>query len=98
MFEEKNSEPPDIDVRGKRRKYKLSPNKIGEGAYGNVFLAYDVMNNEEIIAKKICVKKFLEMYKVEVKILKQLEGHPNIVKILGHKIIGSNGFIFFGEN
>jgi len=29
-----------------------------------------------------------------VKILKQLEGHPNIVKILGHKITGSSGVIF----
>jgi len=67
---------------------------VGKGVHGNVFVAYDVVKNTEVIAKKISVKKFLHIYKLEVKILKQLEGHPNIVKILGHKVTGSSGLIF----
>jgi len=100
MFESDNDcDPPDISQLssscGKtKRKFKLTSTMIGKGVHGNVFLAYDTVKNVEVIAKKICVKKYLHIYKMEVKILKELEGHPNIVRILGHKITGSNGVIF----
>jgi len=83
-----------VSPRTMKRKFKITNQLVGKGVHGNVFLAYDVVNNMEVIAKKISVKKYLHIYKLEVKILKQLEGHPNIVKILGHKVTGSSGLIF----
>jgi len=91
---ETSSRMGETSPRSMKRKFKLTNQLVGKGVHGNVFVAYDVVKNTEVIAKKISVKKFLHIYKLEVKILKQLEGHPNIVKILGHKVTGSSGLIF----
>ena len=65
------------------RKYKLISN-IGQGSYGNVYLAYNIFTNEKVAIKKI-YKTYDEVTEEEIineiEILKKLN-HPDIVKIL----------------
>ena len=65
------------------KKYKLISN-IGQGSYGNVYLAYNIYTNEKVAIKKIY--KTLDIITEseiinEIDILKKLN-HPDIVKIL----------------
>jgi len=65
------------------KKYKIISN-IGQGSYGNVFLAYNIYTKEKVAIKKIY--KTLDIINEseiinEIEILKKLN-HPNIVKIL----------------
>ena len=65
------------------KKYKVISN-IGQGSYGNVYLAYNIYTNEKVAIKKIY--KTLDVITEEeiineIEILKKLN-HPDIVKIL----------------
>lgn len=56
---------------------------IGEGTYGIVFLARDKQTNEQLAIKKMKVLDNQDGFPItslrEVKILRQLANHPNIV-------------------
>ena len=65
-------------------KYKVL-SKLGEGAYGTVYLAFNLMTKAKVSMKKINKVKENEIDELEIKneinILKRLD-HPNILKIL----------------
>ena len=65
------------------KKYKIISN-IGQGSYGNVYLAYNIYTNQKVAIKKI-YKTLDEITEEEIineiEILKKLN-HPDIVKIL----------------
>jgi serine/threonine protein kinase len=66
---------------------------IGEGTYGIVFFAKDKNSNEQLAIKKMKVLDNQDGFPItslrEVKILKMLSNHPNIVSlkevVVGHK-------------
>ena len=66
------------------KKYKIL-SKLGDGSYGVVFLAVNIMTKQNIAMKKIKKVKENEIDDMEIKneidILKKLD-HPNIVKII----------------
>ena len=66
------------------KKYKIL-SKLGDGSYGTVFLAVNIMTKQNIAMKKIKKVKENEIDDMEIKneidILKKLD-HPNIVKII----------------
>lgn len=66
------------------KKYKMLHN-IGNGSYGDVFLAYNIYTKEKVAIKKIykTTEDLLSDGKItdEIKILKSLN-HPDIVKII----------------
>ena len=65
-------------------KYKMS-NKIGEGSYGAVYLAHNLLTKQKVAIKRIVKSeenKIEELeWKNEINILKKLD-HPNILKII----------------
>ena len=65
-------------------KYKVT-NKIGEGSYGAVYLAYNLFTKQKVAIKRIVKSdenKIDELeLKNEINILKKLD-HPNILKII----------------
>jgi len=65
-------------------KYKVT-NKIGEGSYGAVYLAYNLYTKQKVAIKRIVKSdenKIDELeLKNEINILKKLD-HPNILKII----------------
>jgi calcium-dependent protein kinase len=66
------------------KKYKVI-NKLGDGAYGTVYLANNLMTKQKVAMKKIDKVKDNEIDDMEIKneidILRKLD-HPNIVKII----------------
>jgi len=60
--------------------------KIGEGAYGVVFKALDLESNKKVAIKKIrlehCDEGIPQTTLREISFLKELDEHPNIVKLL----------------
>ncbi len=66
------------------QKYKVI-SKLGDGSYGTVYLAVNIMTKQNIAMKKINKVKENEIDDMEIKneieILKKLD-HPNIVKII----------------
>ena len=66
------------------KKYKVI-NKLGDGAYGTVYLATNLMTKQKVAMKKIDKVKDNEIDDMEIKneidILRKLD-HPNIVKII----------------
>ena len=65
-------------------KYKVT-NKIGEGSYGAVYLAFNLYTKQKVAIKRIVKNKENEIDELELKneinILKKLD-HPNILKII----------------
>ena len=75
-------------------------NKIGKGAYGDVFLGKDIQNNTLYAIKKISKKSLIKpdtkkYFKNEINIIKNLKYHPNIVKFINIKETISNFYIIF---
>ena len=66
------------------QKYKVI-SKLGDGSYGTVYLAVNIITKQNIAMKKINKVKENEIDDMEIKneieILKKLD-HPNIVKII----------------
>ena len=65
-------------------KYKVT-NKIGEGSYGAVYLAYNLFTKQKVAIKRIVKSEENKIDELELKneinILKKLD-HPNILKIM----------------
>lgn len=59
---------------------------LGEGTYGTVYRAKDNNNGKEVAIKKMKVHDSQEGFPLtslrEVKVLKKLRGHPNIVELI----------------
>lgn len=61
--------------------------EIGKGSFGNVFKATQILTNTQVALKKICkntirVKGVEEKIQREIKILKNLNDHPNVVRLI----------------
>jgi hypothetical protein len=66
------------------------PKKVGEGAAGEVFLAYDKRINEQVAIKKMPLNnQNLKLLVTEIGIMKT-SVHPNIVKYLDSYIVGES--------
>ena len=65
-------------------KYQIN-NKIGEGAYGQVYSGVDTAKNKKIVIKKITYEisdSALTKYLLrEISLLRMLKGHPNIISL-----------------
>ena len=65
-------------------KYLIN-NKIGEGAYGQVYSGVDTAKNKKIVIKKITYEipdSALTKYLLrEISLLRMLKGHPNIISL-----------------
>ena len=75
-------------------------NKIGKGAYGDVFLGKDLQNNNLYAIKKISKKSLIKpdtkkYFNNEINIIKNLKNHPNIVKFINIKETITNFYIIF---
>ena len=75
-------------------------NKIGKGAYGDVFLGKDLLNNTLYAIKKISKKSLIKpdtkkYFNNEINIIKNLKNHPNIVKFINIKETITNFYIIF---
>ena len=78
-------------------RYKISE-RIGLGAMGEVYLAEDLLKNNNNIALKTIKTSFLEKkenqalsnFKKEYEIMERLD-HPNIVKVYGFGSDSTNG-------
>ena len=75
-------------------------NKIGKGAYGDVFLGKDLLNNNLYAIKKISKKSLIKpdtkkYFNNEINIIKNLKNHPNIVKFINIKETITNFYIIF---
>lgn len=59
---------------------------MGEGTYGTVYRAKDKKSGKEVAIKKMKVHDTQEGFPItslrEVKVLRALAGHPNIVELL----------------
>jgi len=66
-----------------KMKYKIENKILGAGAFGKVFMATSVTDENSKVAIKVMNKKKLEQdldqLKDEIEILKKLD-HPNIIK------------------
>jgi protein-serine/threonine kinase len=77
------------------------PKKVGEGAAGEVFLAYDTRTNDQVAIKKMPLNnQNLKLLVTEIGIMKS-SVHPNIVRYLDSYIVGENIWVryllYFGD-
>jgi len=75
-------------------------NKIGKGAYGDVFLGKDLMNNSLYAVKKIAKTSLIKpdtkkYFKNEINIIQNLKTHPNIIKFINIIETITNFYIIF---
>jgi len=57
--------------------------KIGQGAFGETFIAEDIETREKVAIKTESAEKKKQMLKAEVAILKSLQGQPSICRFYG---------------
>ena len=67
--------------------FYLIEQEIGNGSFGKVFKAIQILTNTQVALKKICkatirLKGVEEKIQREIKILKNLNDHPNIVRLI----------------
>jgi serine/threonine protein kinase len=67
--------------------FYLIEKEIGNGSFGQVFKAIQILTNTQVALKKICkntirLKGVEEKIQREIKILKNLNDHPNVVRLI----------------
>ena len=68
-----------VDFDGIARRFRLE-GELGHGAYGKVYLAMDKASSEQVAAKLVTSEEGL-VNGSELYLLKQGQGHPNIVRL-----------------
>lgn len=58
-------------------------NKIGTGGFGSIYEAYDCMSKECIAIKIESATQLKQVLKMEVAVLKKLQGHPHVCRFIG---------------
>ena len=67
------------DLSGKRLGYLTLESKIGEGAFSEVYQAFNTQKSEHVACK--IIHKYTDRIDREIKALQALKGHSNIVEI-----------------
>ena len=78
--------PPTLDING--QTYRITK-LLDEGGYSFVFTVRDVDSGKEYALKRLLIQEE-EMMKVamnEIKVMEQVNGHPNIINFEGYKKI-----------
>lgn len=57
--------------------------KIGTGGFGSIYEAYDCLSKESIAIKIESAEQAKQVLKMEVAVLKKLQGHPHVCRFIG---------------
>lgn len=57
--------------------------KIGTGGFGSIYEAYDCLSKESIAIKIESASQLKQVLKMEVAVLKKLQGHPHVCRFIG---------------
>lgn len=57
--------------------------KIGTGGFGSIYEAYDCLSKESIAIKIESAEQVKQVLKMEVAVLKKLQGHPHVCRFIG---------------
>lgn len=57
--------------------------KIGTGGFGSIYEAYDCLSKESIAIKIESATQLKQVLKMEVAVLKKLQGHPHVCRFIG---------------
>lgn len=57
--------------------------KIGTGGFGSIYEAYDCLSKESIAIKIESAEQIKQVLKMEVAVLKKLQGHPHVCRFIG---------------
>lgn len=57
--------------------------KIGTGGFGSIYEAYDCLSKESIAIKIESATQMKQVLKMEVAVLKKLQGHPHVCRFIG---------------
>lgn len=81
--------PKDCQIGDRKLKFIK---QIAEGGFSYVFLVRDIMTGEDFALKRMMVhnSEIATMAKHEINVMKQLNGHPNIIKFCGSETLQGN--------
>lgn len=58
-------------------------NKIGTGGFGSIYEAYDCVDKQSVAVKIESMKQLKQVLKMEVAVLKKLQGNPHVCRFIG---------------